>query len=634
MTYVVVMFVILVAVSCAGVLLRTRFEVVLPPVLFFMTLFLYAFGLVNALKSGYWMLLLLIGVSSVFAVARLRGKTLSVLAEGLSSPGMVMFCLFSLAAYFVTRGMLLAHYDEFSHWGRVVKATFLHDALGPFNPVALQFRSYPPGSSIFEYLVMRLGGRWTEGSLFWAYQLLCGAVFIPSMSNLRWRSLGRVLVVAFLAAATPLLIRNPLPTTLVDPLLGLVFGYLLALVYTSDVRDRKTSLYLALGLSWLVLLKDSGGFLAAVVLVALLIRQIGGERRAEGGARWGRALLLFALPVALMLAAVGGWNAVLRSQRVNRTLHLSGLKGLLTGDAPVYWRQVIRAYLDAFFQKPLTVAHGFGLTQFVWFVLFGLLLALLAIVYGRTKGQRPDWSAPLVVWAGAAVYAAGLLILYLVRFSRGEAVRLAAYVRYLGTYWTGAAVFLTLSLIWLVASSGVLDDRRRDSDAEGVRRAVLGLVGTWCCVLLLLAPIQDAMMSTPNAAAASILVRQPFQRIEAGVTSARIGAGDRVLVVIRDDQNGGYQGYVLGYLLLESKVDVDHRLGTQTTVDLAAADRLRMIAEWNNRLSQYDYVVLFTVAPSFRELYANSFDDPNDIGDSTVFKVVPRAADSRLIRVK
>ena len=46
---------------------------------------------------------------------------------------------------------MIAEWDEFSHWGSVVKSMFLTNGLSVKEGSSLMFKSYPPAISIFEY---------------------------------------------------------------------------------------------------------------------------------------------------------------------------------------------------------------------------------------------------------------------------------------------------------------------------------------------------------------------------------------------------------------------------------------------------------------------------------------------------
>ena len=67
--------------------------------------------------------------------------------------------------------MRLLHYDNFSHWGLIVKTMFIRDGLPNFENAILEFKNYQPGSACFIYYFGLLTGK-SEGSMIIAQNYL------------------------------------------------------------------------------------------------------------------------------------------------------------------------------------------------------------------------------------------------------------------------------------------------------------------------------------------------------------------------------------------------------------------------------------------------------------------------------
>ena len=67
--------------------------------------------------------------------------------------------------------MRLLHYDNFSHWGLIVKTMFIRDGLPNFENALLEFKNYQPGSACFIYYFGFLTGK-SEGSMIVAQNYL------------------------------------------------------------------------------------------------------------------------------------------------------------------------------------------------------------------------------------------------------------------------------------------------------------------------------------------------------------------------------------------------------------------------------------------------------------------------------
>jgi hypothetical protein len=623
MTALIVLPIVLVAASVLALLLDDSVEMLLPPTLFATTLLVYAFGLFDALLLGVWCAVLLVVGLAAFAVIRQGGAGFGRALVGLASPGITIYAVFAVLLFFVTRDMPLAHYDEFSHWGRIVRAMFLYDSLGPYNPVELSFRSYPPASATFEYLVAKLGGAWAEGNLFWAYQLLYGSVFIPFMAGIRWKDLASIAVSTFLLFATPHLVLDPLRATLVDPLLGVVFGYLLALIYVSDARRWNLTLYVSLGCAVLVLTKDAGGLFAGIALVAYLWRLIQAERAAGPSANFRLAAIRFATALGALWAARRSWDLLLSNAAIEKRFQAAidprELLGFFTGDVRSYWPEVLENYSSAFVSAPIFRTYDLPVSQLALFVVFGIVLAAAAWVLGRTRAERPSWGIPLIAYGGAAAYTAILLIFYLYRFREDQAVGLASYERYLGTYWVGLASFVTFVLLWCLVAVRTDPD---ETSLEARRAVYLGLAG-WCVILLVLVPVKDAVMSYAAVPRFNREVRSPYSTMAERIRQTDMETGSRALV-LTDNAGGGYEGQVLQYLLVSSDVDFQ-------SADEGAEETSTVSGSARSEVLGYDYLVVFSGARTSLQRFDPLLAEGGVVEPETVYRIEREGADVILV---
>jgi hypothetical protein len=280
---------------------------------------LYTFSLFNQLLLGFWVVLASIALATIVSVVLLiKEKDLVSHLKSLLSPGLVIFVSLALFSFLLTRGMQLSSWDEFSHWGTIVKATYLYDAVGPYNPVDLGFRSYPPSLSLFEYFITKLGGSWLEGNIFWAYQLIIWSLFTPFFAQLTWRRWGQLLVVTPLAFIAPLAFFNSLSVTLVDPLLGMLFGYALAIAYVGNVLQWRLALHVGLAVFMLTLAKDAGTFMASLVVVLYLVRLFAAKKLNPGEWGWKRFAILSSIPTLSLIVSNQSWAALAAALLLSR----------------------------------------------------------------------------------------------------------------------------------------------------------------------------------------------------------------------------------------------------------------------------------------------------------------------------
>lgn len=635
MSFILVTGVLLATAFSAGRLLKTSFAAMVPTTVFAVALVLYVFGLINALRAGF--IAVLVGSAVIVVVAIVRSATRSSPRVALRalrhafSPSFAVFLALAVASFITTRGMRLSSFDEFTEWGAVVKAMFLDDKLSVYSPIELAFRGYQPGIGLFQYFVERFGD-WNEADLFWAYQLVVISLFIPFLASLTWRRAGRLVLILPIIFIVPNLFFPTTQLIIVDPVLGLLFGYCLALVYTNDSSRRVPTLHLTAALAILVLTKDSGAFFAIVVLVALLAQQL--RRRGEGGIRKsiGAVLIRVGIPVLGVAVAYGSWKAIIGVLHANPELSASNINllQLVFGPARSYWPEVVASFRSAFLREPLIESHRLELSPASLLLACAVILVLLEFWRQRRWGLPRDFSTAIVITVGAVVYTVGLLVLYLFKFGDYEALHLASFVRYLSTYWAGIAMLIALFVIFVLSEARPTLERRLDPQRWAVSSPV-ALALVWLLLLAVLAPAKSLVAYVRDPVSPAMSARSSYDWVIHAAHAARIGRGDRVWLISQYDQ--GYDYWVLRYELMPANAgsgawSLGPPNGTDDVWTLDLSQRA-----WASQLRNYDYVVIQKSSSSFVARFGSLFGVDDEIADGTVYSVSVEGDSVHLSRV-
>jgi hypothetical protein len=623
MTFFIVMAILLVASFSLSYLIRSSLLISLPTTIFGITAILYTFSLFNQLLIGFWFVLAVIALATLAsAVLLIKEKELLSHLKSLLSPGLAIFIFLALFSFLLTRGMQLSSWDEFSHWGTIVKATYLYDAVGPYNPVDLGFRSYPPSLSLFEYFVTKLGGPWLEGNIFWAYQLIIWSLFTPFLAQLTWRRWGQLLVVVPLAFIAPLAFFNSLSVTLVDPLLGMLFGYALAIAYVGNVLQWRLALHVGLAVFMLALAKDAGTFMAALVVVLYLVRLFAAKKINPEEWSWKRFAILGSIPTLSLVASNQSWAALVSAKveapAFSSPIDIGAFFGAFRGEGPAYWQEILSTFGFGVSNYPINTDGVVAIPQIQLIVFFAVVLATFEWLVSRRMGRKFGLASIGTVTIGAVVYTYGLLILYLFRFGEHEATRLASYERYLGTYWAGIALFVALIAIWLVAGSSTGQAAGgAKAKTEGVAEMVVA--GIVFFSLFALSPVQKLAEFFASPHAYSSEVRAQFEPVLEQAKQAGIQPGDKVWIIAQ--HTTGFEYWVLRYSLMENEANSGFwSIGSKADEnDIWTAEKTA--DEWSTELKGYDYVVMFKATESFVGEFGGLFGKPSDISSSSVFTI-------------
>jgi hypothetical protein len=623
MTYLLVISILVLAAFSLSYLIRSSLLISLPTSIFGITAVLYVFSLFDQLLLGFWVVLATIGLATIAsALLLIRDNELVSHLKTLFSPGLAIFLSLALFSYLLTRGMQLSSWDEFSHWGTIVKATFLYDAVGPYNPVELGFRSYPPSLSLFEYFVTKLGGAWLEGNIFFAYQLIIWSLFTPFLAQFSWRRWGQLLMVVPLVFIAPLAFFNSLNVTLIDPLLGLLFGYALAIAYVGNILQWRLALHVGLSIFMLTLAKDAGTFMAALVVVLYLVRLFAAKKINPEEWSWRRFAILGSIPTLSLVASNQSWSALV-SARVeapafSSPIDIGAFFGALRGEGPAYWQEILSTFGFGISNYPINNDGALAIPQLQLIVLFALVLAGFEWMVSRRMGRKFGLASVATVSVGAIIYTYGLLILYLFRFGEYEAVRLASYERYLGTYWAGIALFVALVAIWLVAGSSSSEPvKGSKTKTEGIPELVVA--GILVISLFVLSPVQKLAEFFANPHGYSSQVRTQFEPVLEQAKQAGIEPGDKVWIIAQ--HTTGFEYWVLRYSLMENEANSGFwSIGSRADEnDVWTAEKTE--SEWAEELKDYDYVVVLRATESFADQFGELFENPFDATSPSVFKV-------------
>ena len=150
----------------------------------FSIIILFIFGMFNRLDLGYYTYL-------IFTVGALVGNIIFLIKQKfknlkyLLTSGLIIS--FLLYAFFIilNKGRMLSVWDEFSHWGLVVKNMFMLNNFGLGSDSTLLARGYLSGTSLFQYLALKIGGNFNETYMFTAMNFIYLSLVIPIAQKIK-----------------------------------------------------------------------------------------------------------------------------------------------------------------------------------------------------------------------------------------------------------------------------------------------------------------------------------------------------------------------------------------------------------------------------------------------------------------
>ncbi len=561
--------------------------------------------------------LLSIAVLAVILVRRRQPPPLPI--------GLLTFALASLALTLMCDSAAYWDWDEFSHWGLASKEICQrHTLWGADSPV--HFRSYPPGTALFHYFML-WPGTFSEGGTYAAHAMLMLAFLVPLMRRPADAApvgipfLLRVVAIVTFAFSGLHLFAGGVFSLYADGAMGLILGAALADYARDEGRSVGSLIRVAAALALLPLLKPAGVGLALIGALVVVVDLAATGRRVHGIAIGVIAGMLVLVP----LSGSALWNGWVRAHHAPARA-ISGDEAGLDPDVSAALSQADRQAVGLEFAHalacrrvgtldPVIAAAGLRragihvpplppwsmLSPFAWAAILTATAACgAAAARGRLDAPR-NRRLHFALLMGFAFWLAGMLSAYLSGFRPHEAVRLASFGRYAGTY----------VLAWFIAAG--LPLIALPSHSRGYRQATLALA--------ISAAIAGLAIETTVSPAFPPLLSQRRERLQtiARAVSIKTAPDSRIFHVAQNSD--GFDHMVMRY-------ELSPRLTQYWGWTLGSADRecdgwSPLTADgWAAVLARYDHVLLGSVRESFQARYGALFDNPADIQTHRLFRVV------------
>lgn len=617
-------------ISTGGILgaskYKKKYEELLPITCSAVVLILFIFGLLGQLKIGVIFIILLSIAIHVFALCRIIIKhNISEFISCFFSKGFWIFVFFSILFLYFDKGLLVHAWDEFSHWADIVKAMTYIDDFGT-NPLSDSlFQSYPPGMSLFQYFFQKINmlcnrnNVFSEWRIYFAYQVFLISFFVPFISQ---RSSKRPIVLFISVMAiflAPMAFFEKVYTTIyIDPILGILSGMGLYIVFAWKEKDIFYSIYILSICSMLVLMKDVG-FIFALLLAFtyatdMLLAYLQNNESVTRSMKIIKFVLIYGVTVCSVLIPKILWKNEINISGANQTfsdkLNLVKLAEILLDNKESYQKQVIMNYGNAFIGQRLYAVPNLNISipYLILFIFFVVFLGGLWKIYKDKEDINNMQNTMIIIVCiiQMVVYIIGLCFTYVLNFSEYEALNLASFERYLNI------VFLS---IWIVIIMLSIDAVQKFNDIK--KR--MGL-----CVLCLL------IFFTPAKSLYELVTKQHVVQanerrdryVELCSKIMRVSDEEsRVYLISQEDSGFDYWEMKFNIRPNYSNENFSWSIGKSFFEGDIYTKKMTALQWQEELLAEYDYVALYHLNDYFYHEFSVLFTNPNDIEENVVYRI-------------
>lgn len=358
----------------------------------------------------------------------------------LLNPNFIILLIIFIYISIIGSKMRLLHYDNFSHWGLIIKNMFLNNRLPNFEDTIIEFKNYQPGSACFMYFFGVIAGK-TEASMIVSQNYLLISYVFSLFAFLNTKIKGfksyipRILIICFYIF---MLFSNiSINDLLVDTLIASMSICSFSIMYYFKNNLKKAYIYNLPILIFLFLVKNTGIVLVGFSCLGLIYLGYKNKKLKKG--------ILYALLSGIISCAFFYiWSRhvlyvygdiglesrhSLSISNIISQLRVKGLENILA---------FCKLYLKNFFNISNNLINKYMIN-------INIIIILMIIFY---KKHRKHFLSCLLISNILYLLYYGILgVMYLFSMPWSEAIILAGFYRYMMTI---ISIILGITLLYFI----------------------------------------------------------------------------------------------------------------------------------------------------------------------------------------
>lgn len=551
---------------------KRKIETAIPISVVFIIILIYITGLFDNLNLGVKIVQVIFIISLfynfIFIIKSVKNKTIIEKMSRIITPGLLIYISLFLVLIILNNQRIFEEFDEFNHWGLIVKNMYLNDAFGTIENSIVTFNEYPPFTAIFQYFFLKISGIYSEDLIIIAQGMLYISMIIFICEHIDFdKNLKKIFLVVPTIIILPLIFYDGFfINILVDGLLGILFGIGLFSIYKENTNYEKC-LFLFILIS-LVLTKTTGMLLVILLIIFKFLKTI----RKKENIKW--IFIFFIIPMFFITS----WNAKIYKTDATKQWHL--IQDNNYESLKEFKESVTEKYIDAIFYS-----EEFTERNLTLIMCLGLLGIYSFFIYKMSKDKKEYKIKLIEMTISLIVFCVGLLLIYINIFEKWEAEALAGFERYISTMLLAWAMFNFFVFFY-------------ENDVK------MSMISVFLTVLIILIPlknINEKYIDNKNYIKNSIIRRNFYTSITDYKNILTIE--DRVLFVVDSSSD----------LFTILKVNRYETMGTNINIVNSNLDFLDDKNAFCEVLETVDYVYIYSLRDD------SIFE--NEISNKTLYKV-------------
>ena len=628
MEFIAVLAVIFLIAAALSWVTKIEIAYLFAPAIFFIAGWEFVFGFFGYLNLGMESLVFSIGLAAVLLLVK-SGGFRSLFLKSSFAPSTIAFVSLSLISLYKSKDWVISQWDEFTHWGLVVKAMYEYSSFAPSSPVEMVAEKTPPGFSLFQYFVLDFSSQWREGLLFWATHLIIFSIVVSALANTSYKYLSEIFLKLFVAIAAASVFFNNFDTIYADPTLALAFGFLLFVAIQASHLNGRWGVVLAITAGFVTMTKATGIYFAAAAILVNIVATL-----FTINLNAGKKFFLALVPGLVSILTVGTVWITWRYYSVKFGTSIVGSKDTFpTGfNNLTNQDEVVTQYIRAFFDTYLNPSYSASLSSLYWTIICAIFFMIWAKLNGK-EYRRRDLAIGATLIVTTAGYFGAILLAYLTEFGPGEAYNLASYARYIGTWYQGVFVAISMLIVSGFRLTKYFDTYKGAIETKSLLR-LRKQVALYLVALMILfsfSSIMNSLIFLRSDQFKGAQYRTPFMSVKDAIKSANMPKQSKVWIIAQ--HSSGFEYYVLRYEMLDKQFgEVPWSIGSSNGEGDIWTDSQMTAQSWSQELREFDYVVLYSASAKFYDEFGSLFES-GKIDTNSVYKVVKTDTNVSLSKV-
>ena len=538
-------------------------------------------------------------------------KILKEVKENYLTPSFYSFITILILITILDFNRTYSHWDEFSHWGEMLKEMIRTDKFYSATTSVLQaHKDYPPILQLFELYVIKLGGVYKESIAIFSLHILELSLLIsvlPETIKLKKRNiiLNSFFIFLLFFLTTIVFDSHEIVNSIYnDYLMALLVSYSLSIIFfDKNNKSLFTLITLSVVSSFLLLTKQIGITLYLMILFFYFVSLFLEKDKKE--VKFFAKVFIILILIPLILFSY--WNSYIKTLGIKGQFNASNIE-----ISQIY--SIYRGYSGREDQKAAATGfvkaiRDYNLTtsyislSYIQAVILGLFI--LFLIYNKNKkliNKKNMYLLICTLLIGAIGYAFVMWCTYIFCFKETEAINLASFDRYMATYVLIIMYFAIMLLLYCCYKNNKLN-----------------IIVYLAITLFILTTPKKLTYLTPFIFKAN----QTAYETNALILKEQVEDNKKVFIIAEDTQ-GEYQYFVKYYAnpIITNMKDYNWPTDDDT-------DYRKYYNSIKDKIKDYDYLYIATINDKFNEKYQFVFK--TEVKEHQLYKIEKNDKEYKLI---